>query len=594
NTIAAFYTTWFDHEFIHGTTDMTVTFHLPDAVEHGELRNLQAPPGWPTNPVTDVDSRGRITYTWNNPAASGVETYLFDVSFPKDKITEAVIVRPLQIFTLYAWAYANRGYDFSELGDQDRAIADYDKAIVLNPLYVRAYTLRGIAHSEQDDFDIAIADYNRSLDLDPEYPWAYMNRGYAYYEQGDFDRGFADYDLAIRFAPELSEAYNIRGVAHTDQGNLDRALADFTKAINLNPQFPGFYLNRAQTYEDMGEVELAIADYTRYLELSDDPDHRAWVEMQLTALQRKGAIRDDTVCEAIQRNLIPNWIFGDSGNGPGQFNHPVDVAINQVGEIYITDSLNHRTQHLNSDGEILHIWGEFASIAEEPAPGGTFNEPWGIAVAPDGSVYVADTWNHRIQFFTSTGEFLGMFGSFGSGEELTDMWGPRDVVIDSLGRLYVADTGFKRIVIFDSEGNPLGVLSQGSGSDEGELDEPVGITLSDEEEVFVADTWNQRVQIFSSEGQFLDKWPVPGWYGNSMDNKPYLALDNDGQIFITDPEGYKVLVLSEAGDLLYCFGEEGTARGSFGLPLGLAYDGEGGLYVLDAGNDRLMHFTLED
>src|SRR3972149_197888 len=97
------------------------------------------------------------------------------------------------------------------------------------------------------------------------------------------------------------------------------------------------------------------------------------------------------------------------------------------------------------------------------APGGTFGEPWGVAVAPDGTVYVADTWNHRVQHFSADGRFLGMWGTFGQAETQTAFWGPRDVAVDATGRVYVSDTGNKRIAVFDEDGNPLGEIGGPGG-----------------------------------------------------------------------------------------------------------------------------------
>ena len=70
------------------------------------------------------------------------------------------------------------------------------------------------------------------------------------------------------------------------------------------------------------------------------------------------------------------------------------------------------SQHLAADGTVLQVWGSFADISKGEAPGGTFFQPWGIAVGADGSVFVADTWNHRIQKFTrrwSVYEHVGLF-----------------------------------------------------------------------------------------------------------------------------------------------------------------------------------------
>jgi DNA-binding beta-propeller fold protein YncE len=84
---------------------------------------------------------------------------------------------------------------------------------------------------------------------------------------------------------------------------------------------------------------------------------------------------------------------------------------------------------------------------------GTFNEPWGIAVGPDGSVYVTDTWNHRVQKFTAPGRFLKAWGTLVREKQPTSFYGPRGLAVDAEGRVYVTDTGNKRIVVFDADGN---------------------------------------------------------------------------------------------------------------------------------------------
>jgi sugar lactone lactonase YvrE len=111
------------------------------------------------------------------------------------------------------------------------------------------------------------------------------------------------------------------------------------------------------------------------------------------------------------------------------------VARAPDGTLYVADTGNHRIQHLAANGTVLDTWGSFASLDQGEAPGGTFNEPWGIAVAPDGTVYVADTWNHRIQHFAADGRFLGMWGTFGQAETQTAFWGHRDVAVDATGRV---------------------------------------------------------------------------------------------------------------------------------------------------------------
>ncbi len=294
----------------------------------------------------------------------------------------------------------------------------------------------------------------------------------------------------------------------------------------------------------------------------------------------------------LMESLEAELILGGSGGGPGQFSGPRGLAIAPDGSIYIADTMNHRIQHLSPQGEVLAVWGE---PSDEAALAGSFNEPWDVAVGPDGSVYVADTWNHRVQRFSAEGEFLGSFGSEGQAESPTSFWGPRGVAVDENGRVFVADTGNKRVVVFDSSGNALASFG-GFGITLGGLDEPVGLAIGDLGMVYVADTWNQRISVFQEVGEsFFEavaEWPIDGWFGQSLDNKPYLAVGDEGMICASDPEGYRVLCFDPDGEFSVGWGGYGTSDSQFGLPMGLAFDPEGNLWVVDGANDRLMRFGV--
>jgi DNA-binding beta-propeller fold protein YncE len=210
-------------------------------------------------------------------------------------------------------------------------------------------------------------------------------------------------------------------------------------------------------------------------------------------------------------------------------------------------------------------------------------------------VYVADTWNYRIQKFTSDGQFVKMWGTNGQGETPEAFWGPRDVAVDANNHVFVTDTGNKRVVEFDSEGNFITQFGQ-AGMDPGQFDEPVGLTIDSQGRVYVVDTWNQRIQVFtpdqSGNYQPTKTWDVAAWYGKSLDNKPYIAVDDKGHVFATDPEGYRVLEFTDQGEFVMYWGDAGTGSDSFGLAGSVAVDPKGGVWVSDAGNSRLMHFTL--
>ncbi len=302
--------------------------------------------------------------------------------------------------------------------------------------------------------------------------------------------------------------------------------------------------------------------------------------------------------EGKEVTLLADQVLGAKGTDPGNFEMPRDIAIASDGSMYVADTGNHRIQHLSADGDVLNIWGYFADGSQGDAPGGSFYEPWGIAVGPEGNVFVADTWNHRIQKFTSEGEFISQWGYFGQAETGLAFWGPRDVLVDEQGRVFITDTGNKRVVAFTSEGEFL--TSFGSaGLLEGQFDEPVGLAVDVDGRIYVADTWNKRVQVFEPDESGLNyspilEWEIVGWYGQSLDNKPFLAVDEQGRVFVSDPESYRILEFNTQGEFMRYWGDYGVGPEGFNLPGGLAAGPDGELWVVDAGNHRVLHFSVPE
>ena len=93
-TSAVFAPAYFTSDVVTGSTDLTVTYHLPPGVKPEEPRWHEAPAGFPSEPQTGFDSEGRITYTWSNPNASPSRQYTFGASFPKTYVPSTAIVVP--------------------------------------------------------------------------------------------------------------------------------------------------------------------------------------------------------------------------------------------------------------------------------------------------------------------------------------------------------------------------------------------------------------------------------------------------------------------------------------------------------------------
>ena len=300
--------------------------------------------------------------------------------------------------------------------------------------------------------------------------------------------------------------------------------------------------------------------------------------------------------------MIPaDQIFGADLYPPLGLNAPRAIAAGLNEDIYVADSRNNRILHIAADGSLLQEWGTFADNTSGNAPISTFYEPWGVAVGPDGSVYVTDTWNHRVQKFTEDGEPVTTWGQYGqpipeSPETKSFFWGPRGIAVDTQGNVFVADTGNKRIAVFDEDGNYITEFGT-AGLDPGQFDEPVGVAVANDGTVYVTDTWNQRIQSFipNEDGTIyfpLQQWDVNGWFGQSLENKPFIAVSEDKHVFITDPEGYRVIEFTENGEFVRTWGDFGAGPDEIGLAAGVAVDLAGFVWVTDAGNNRILRYTI--
>jgi tetratricopeptide (TPR) repeat protein len=162
-----------------------------------------------------------------------------------------------------------RGAAYQRKSDYDRAIADFDQAIRLDPndAFATAYNSRGNAYNAKGDYDRAIADFDQAIRLHPNLVASYNNRGLAYNGKGDYDRAISDLDRAVQLDPNFANPYSHRGYAYGKKGDFDRAMADLNKALSLNPKYARGYANRAAIYELRGDASHAIEDASEAIRL---------------------------------------------------------------------------------------------------------------------------------------------------------------------------------------------------------------------------------------------------------------------------------------------------------------------------------------
>jgi predicted membrane-bound mannosyltransferase len=274
----------------------------------------------------------------------------------------------------------------------------------------------------------------------------------------------------------------------------------------------------------------------------------------------------------------------------GTFQSAGPVALDGQGNVLVGDLQAHQIKVLSPAGKLLRTIG---SGGTGPGQFNTKTSPsiGGIAVAPNGNIYATDTWNERVEEFSPTGAFIRAWGQGNldaSNLKPGDFYGPRGIAIAPNGNVYVADTGHRRIEVFDPNGKFLFTFGS-EGTAPGQFDEPSGVTVDGKGNVFVADFWNQRVQELSAKGTPIMMFQVPAWHDQNYD-EPQISVDAAGRILVPDPEGSRILVYTPKGGADFAWGGLGSALGQLSRPLDVANNGTT-LIVNDFGNSRVLRYT---
>jgi tripartite motif-containing protein 71 len=242
--------------------------------------------------------------------------------------------------------------------------------------------------------------------------------------------------------------------------------------------------------------------------------------------------------------------------------------------------------------------GEFGSGVLGGGALRQYDDPAGIAVAPDGTVLVVDTSNNRVQHFSADGRYLGRFGRRGLDKgfvevRLTDrFFQPEGLAVGPSGAIFVADSGNDRVMKFNRGGRFRQRLGK-HGSYAGQYVQPWGIAVGGGS-VYVADQGNYRIQRWTTGGRRVSAF---GHFGRGRGElvTPYGvgATRTGDRVYVSDLIRHKVLAFSRTGQLLDEWGGPGFGAGKFLKPAGIAVGGDGSVYVADRCNQRVQRFTAD-
>lgn len=176
--------------------------------------------------------------------------------------------KAIQLDPTNAEVYYHEGVTYDKMEKFQEAIVSYDQALMLNPYNKEAYYNRGTVYGKLEKFSEALNDFSRAIQLDPGDSEVYCNRGLTYENMGEFRLAIADYNLAISLDPTDPKAYYNRGNAYGNLGEFQKAIGDYDRAILLNPSFSDAYNNRGNTYQKAGKFQEALADFNKAIQLN--------------------------------------------------------------------------------------------------------------------------------------------------------------------------------------------------------------------------------------------------------------------------------------------------------------------------------------
>ena len=221
--------------------------------------------------------------------------------------------------------------------------------------------------------------------------------------------------------------------------------------------------------------------------------------------------------------------FGSYGTGNGQFSTPYGVAFDANNHLYVTDQCNHRVQKFDITGTYLFQFGSRGS------GNGQLQNPLGITVH-DGKLYVGEYNNHRISVFQLDGQFSHIIGS----GHLKYPW---YIAVSSNDQLLVANYGHHCISIFTLDGNYVGKFgTQGTGR--GQLSGPIGIATDMYSFIIVTEFNNGRVSIFDKDGVFVHCFGSNGSGHGQFSTPRGIAISPTGDIYISDSSNKRIQIFS--------------------------------------------------
>lgn len=290
-------------------------------------------------------------------------------------------------------------------------------------------------------------------------------------------------------------------------------------------------------------------------------------------------------------NAVVTVLAGDGVAEPrdgeayrARFADPFGVAVAADGTVFVADGIgSHRIRALSPDGRVTTLAGAKRGFRDGVGADARFDTPSGLSIAADGTIYVADTGNNAIRRITRDGMVTTLAGDGVAGSQdgpalEARFNGPVGVAVAASGRVFVADTYNDRIRVVEPDGRVATLVEHAK------FDTPCGVAVDAAGNVYVADTRNRLIQQIDSSGSSAIPFGFPTVY------RPIgIAVAADGDVYVTDERGGVVAIHADGSSRTVAGSIPGFRDGPgldarFRRPTGVAVAGPARLIVADAGN----------
>lgn len=201
--------------------------------------------------------------------------------------------------------------------------------------------------------------------------------------------------------------------------------------------------------------------------------------------------------------------FEDDNGINAQFNAPSGIAIDEQDNCYVADSNNHKIRKIDPAGNVTTVVGSTQGFEDGDRTTAQFDRPFGVTVAADGTLYVADSFNHRIRKIDTEGNVTTVAGStegFTDGDSATAEFDiPAALTLDALGNLYIADFSNNSIRKLSTDGQVTTIAGTGDEGDQdgtgatAQFNSPQGIFIDETFTIYVVDSGNHKIRKITQE-----------------------------------------------------------------------------------------------